>query len=138
MSHIIAPTFPLRIDQETGSYESHGVTDLTKVVNQNIKMVLLTCPGEKLFNLEFGVGLRNYLFKNDTEMIFGSDGLLPLRENIISQFSKFLPQLTIEELKINISSDKNLLSIKISYFVKHNELSGEFDLTIDEVDNNVI
>ena len=71
-------------------------------------------------------------------MIFGSDGLLPLRENIISQFSKFLPQLTIEELKINISSDKNLLSIKISYFVKHNELSGEFDLTIDEVDNNVI
>ena len=37
----IGPLFPLEINEETGAYKEHSITDLTKVVDQNIKNVLL-------------------------------------------------------------------------------------------------
>ena len=45
----IAPVFPLVLN-ENGSYEMHGSSeeDVKKVINQNIKNILLTNPGEKL------------------------------------------------------------------------------------------
>ena len=46
-TQIIAPVVPLQIDENTGAYETYGPKDLTKVVDQNIKMVLLTNPGER-------------------------------------------------------------------------------------------
>ena len=64
----IAPAFPLEINAETGNYVEYGMTDLTKVVDQNLKMVLLTSPGEKLMNVNFGVGLRKYLFENNSSI----------------------------------------------------------------------
>ena len=50
----IGPLFPLEINEETGAYREHSITDLTKVVDQNIKNVLLISPGERLMfpNLE--------------------------------------------------------------------------------------
>ena len=43
-------------------FVTYSLSELKEVVEQNLKMVLLTNPGEKIFNLEFGVGLRRYLF----------------------------------------------------------------------------
>ena len=57
--YTVAPKFPLKI--EGGKYVVYGIDDLTSVVDQNIKMVLLTVPGERLFDLRFGVGLARYL-----------------------------------------------------------------------------
>ena len=36
----ITPSFPLVINEDTGNYEAYGIADLTKVVDQNIKMTL--------------------------------------------------------------------------------------------------
>jgi phage baseplate assembly protein W len=53
----IAPFFPLVLD-ENGSYRMHGSSeeDIKAVINQNIKNVLLTNPGERLFDVNFGAG----------------------------------------------------------------------------------
>jgi hypothetical protein len=72
----------LRINEDTGRYEIYGVSDLTSVVDQNIKMTLLTSPGERVFDSNFGVGLKRYLFENDTTIKRGGGNLPPLRENI--------------------------------------------------------
>lgn len=65
----IAPQIPLEIDEERGKYKEYAMTDLTKVVDQNIKMVLLTSPGERIMNPNFGVGMRKYLLKIKQQLI---------------------------------------------------------------------
>jgi phage baseplate assembly protein W len=137
-TYTIAPSFPLRINEDTGNYETYGISDLTKVVDQNIKMTLLTVPGERTFNQDFGVGLSKYLFENDISIARGAGNLPPLRENILSQLSTYVSYITIRDLEINFSEDRNLMNIKIKYFVNESGTSSVFDLTINEVNDNVL
>jgi phage baseplate assembly protein W len=134
----ITPAIPLKINEDTGNYESYGISDLTEVVDQNIKMTLLTVPGERMMDENFGVGLRKYLFENDTSIVRGVGNLPPLRENILSQLSTYVPYITIQDLEINFSGNTNLMSIRIKYFVNESGTSSVFDLTINEVNNNVL
>ena len=139
----LAPAFPLEINEETGNYREYGMTDLTKVIDQNLKMVLLTSPGEKLMNSNFGVGLRKYLFENESAISTGvqyNNGktLLPLRENIVSQISTYIPYISIKNLEIGGSSYENMLSIKIEYFVQETQTSSTFQLTVSEVRDNTL
>jgi phage baseplate assembly protein W len=136
-THVIAPSFPLRINEDTGNYETYGISDLTKVVDQNIKMTLLTIPGERMMDENFGVGLSKYLFENDVTIARGDGGLPPLRENILSQLSTYVPYITIQDLDINFSGNTNLMNIKIKYFVNESGTSSVFDLTIGEVSNSI-
>lgn len=139
----IAPAVPLEINEETGNYTQYGMTDLTKVIDQNLKMVLLTSPGERLMRPDFGVGLRKYLFENESSINTGVQydngrALLPLRENIISQISKFVPYIRIQNLEIGGSSYDNMLNIKIKYFVEESQVSSTYELTVSEVRDNTL
>jgi len=129
----IAPSFPLVINEDTGNYETYGISDLTKVVDQNIKMTLLTVPGERSMDQNFGVGLSKYLFENDTTIKRGGGDLPPLRENILSQLSTYISYITILDLQIDLVGDSNLMNIKIKYFVNDSNAASLFDLTIGEV-----
>lgn len=137
-TYTIAPSFPLRINEDTGNYETYGISDLTKVVDQNIKMTLLTVPGERMMDQNFGVGLSRYLFENDTTIKRGASNLPPLRENILSQLSTYVSYITIQDLQIDLLGDSNLVNIKIKYFVNDSNTASLFDLTINEVDDNVL
>ena len=75
----LAPQFPLQINEETGAYTEYPLEDLTKVVDQNLKMVLLTAPGERLMFPNFGVGMRRYLFEQGATVNRGTAELPPLR-----------------------------------------------------------
>ena len=137
----ITPSFPLVINEDTGNYEAYGIADLTKVVDQNIKMTLLTVPGERMMDQNFGVGLSRYLFENDTTIKRGvsyiSGDIPPLRENILSQLSTYVSYITIQDLQIDLVGDSNLMNIKIKYFVNDSNTASLFDLTIGEVNNSL-
>ena len=61
MTNGIAPKIPLKVDQVDGPYGL--IKDYVELVKQNFKMLLLTNPGERIMNPDFGVGLRRYLFE---------------------------------------------------------------------------
>ena len=132
----LAPQFPLQINEETGAYTELALTDLTKVVDQNLKMVLLTSPGERVMLPKFGVGMRRYLFEQETTINRGADSLPPLRENIKTQIATYLPYITIRQLQLNASKADNVLSVKIKYSVNNRRTSGVFNLTVSEVNDN--
>lgn len=132
----LAPQFPLQINEETGAYSEYALSDLTKVVDQNLKMVLLTVPGERLIEPNFGVGMRRYLFELDDTVNIGSFNLPPLRENIISQVQTYVPYIQIQDLQIDASQYNNIMNIKIRYSVNNSDTSSVFDLTVSEVNDN--
>ena len=40
------------------------IKSFRRLIKQNLKMLILTAPGERVMEPEFGVGLRNFLFQN--------------------------------------------------------------------------
>ena len=129
----LAIKFPLEINEETGSFTVYSMSELTEVVNQNIKMILLTNPGERIFNNDFGVGLTRYLFLMRNQVINGVDGdsnYPPLREFILSQLKTYMPYVTVSSLEIFPS--ENMISVKFTYFINDSQTSSTFDLTIED------
>ncbi len=109
----LAVKLPLTRDNSDG-YEL--IKNFKDLVTQNLKMLVLTSPGERLMDLEFGVGARRYLFENMTPATFEN-----FKSRLLKQQAKYLPYLTIEGVEfVTSENDRNLndntLGIRIKYY----------------------
>ena len=104
-----------RSDGKDGYFES---TDLTfDAVKQNIRNLLNTRSGERVFQPTIGIGLDDFLFENiDNEM------LIIINDKIRNVIGKWMPFLTIRNLNIDVSDDGNInkLLIDIEFFLNQN------------------
>jgi len=78
-------------------------------MKSNMLNVLLTEPGERIYKPNFGVGLRNYLFENFTDV----DNL---EDRIRNQVEIYVPQVELTNVKIN--KDPNSHELKVSIFYR--------------------
>jgi len=92
MSSGLAAKLPLTIDSVFGPYNL--LTDYGSVAAQNLKMLILTNPGERMMDTSFGVGLRNYLFENNGPSTYND-----IQASIISQTGLYLPYIKIERVE---------------------------------------
>ena len=125
-----SPLLPLVTDP------SDGIA-LTKtyaqVANQNLKMLVLTIPGERVMEPEFGVGLKKYLFENA-----GAELDATIRQKIFEQVNKYLPYIEILGIDFNglfrrapPISTAIFLSVGIRYFVKPLDLEDVLEVLLD-------
>lgn len=82
-----SPKLPLLYDPTDGYYKLNKT--IGEVARQNIKMVVLTSPGERIMDPEFGVGARNYLFESEVATHTS------LRSKIMQQVKKYVPFVKI-------------------------------------------
>lgn len=97
---------------------------IKEVAAQNIKMVLYTEPGERIFDPQFGVGIKRFLFQPDVQQTRAE-----LRTRINQQITKYLPYINILEISFssktvnssNASLDQeiNKLTIVITYQISN-------------------
>ena len=64
MSYGFSPSLPLTYNKTDGPYAL--LKTIRDVGHQNLKMVILTNPGERVMDPLFGVGISRYLFENNT------------------------------------------------------------------------
>ena len=107
-----APKWPLKkgVDDIFEMYESPK--DLVKY---HLKSLLLTSPGEKISDSNYGIGLRSFLFEQASDAFTSN-----LRGKIFAQVTEYIPAINIQ--RINISDDpemidNNNLSISIVYSI---------------------
>lgn len=108
MSIGFQPQIPLSLDSEDGFAM---IKDLKSNIRQNLKMLLLTNPGERIMIPRFGVGMRRYLFE-----VKGDDVYAQIDSRIREQVSIFLPYLQIKRIKFSSDND-NKISLTIFYSV---------------------
>ena len=60
MAEGLSVALPLRIDPIDGAYGLNK--KVSEVASQNLRMIILTSPGERIMYPEFGVGIRQFLF----------------------------------------------------------------------------
>tara|TARA_R110000744_G_scaffold32112_10_gene75207 strand:- start:3746 stop:4120 length:375 start_codon:yes stop_codon:yes gene_type:complete len=104
------------------------IKDLRTLIKQNLKMIILTSPGERVMEPDFGVGLREYLFSN-----FGEDTFEIIDSNIRKQVSIFLPSIELNDIVFDDSAqlmDSNTLSITLTYSMPNIGIKDLLELTI--------
>lgn len=105
----LSPKLPLTIDSIDGAYEN--IDNYKDLVAQHVKMLVLTSPGERIMDPNYGVGARRYLFEQNT---IGLQSALTSRIN--QQFSVYLPYVEIQNIKFEVPQDSgNAFSLQIIY-----------------------
>lgn len=95
----ISVGLPLVYSTRDGPY--HLNKDIGQVVRQNLKNLILTSPGERVMTPEFGVGLKQLLFENNS-----SDLREMMVARIYSQVGRWMP--FVELLSVSFTdSDSN-------------------------------
>jgi phage baseplate assembly protein W len=118
-----APRLPLKIDKIDGAYSL--VKDLKILAQQNLKMLLLTEPGERIMLPSYGVGLKRRLFEISSPSL-GDE----IKSSILQKVRIYLPYISITNIEVQESStNQNIteyaLEIKIYYNIlpiKENDL----------------
>ena len=106
---------PLSISVSEGPYDL--LQDIKEMAAQNLKMVIFTSPGERIMDLGFGVGIRRYLFRQNTNQTHNI-----LVSKIREQVGKYLPYVKIIGLNIdsplsNPELPDNFMSLRLEYMI---------------------
>ena len=119
MAYGISPVIPLQRDDDDGFYS------LTKTaaanIQQNLKNLVLTAPGERVMIPDFGVGVRNYLFESNQ-----LNTQSKIVEKMNEQVSIFMPFVDIDNVEF-FGDDQQILAMQIFYSVPSVSL---FNLTL--------
>ena len=123
-----SPTIPLTLDPDDG-YSLNKT--LKEVAKQNFKNLILTSPGERIMDPEFGVGIRSYLFANNNAQTQGQ-----IDARIRQQAQKYLPYIQIDLIEFNdvapgANMSENYLSIRISYIIKKLAIVDSLEIPIN-------
>ena len=130
----ISPKLPLYIDPVDGIALNKTLKQMTR---QNLKMIILTSPGERIMHPKFGVGLRRYLFMNNTQST-----LSDMSRKIEEQVRTYLPSVRIRSIKFlsengeeirssfESSSSSNYVKLVLDYEIPSAFVSDTLDIKV--------
>jgi len=96
----ISVKLPLTYDPADGPYLLNKT--LGETVKQNLKMLVLTSPGERIMDPNFGIGLRNFLFES-----IGEDSFTAIVTRMKQQLAEYLPIINLESVEF-VTSDEDV------------------------------
>ena len=113
---------PLAYTKDDGPYLL--TKDLTENTKQNFKNLVLTNPGERVMEPDFGVGFTQLLFENANE-----DTVEDLKERLFIQVKKYLPFVEIQTVETQVR--ENTAYLRVDYIIPALSVSETLD-----IDNN--
>ena len=113
MSSGLSVKLPMVTSAVFGAYDLN--TTFEEVARQNLKMLILTVPGERIMDPSFGVGLKRYLFEFN-----GAQTYSAISSKIHEQVAKYLPYISITNLNFSIPEGNpdlypNTMALRISF-----------------------
>jgi|TARA_Y100000114_G_C11753670_1_gene325745 phage baseplate assembly protein W len=116
--------WPLEFNTLTNGFTSINRENLNEIAIFNLKNILLTIPGERIMEAEFGVGVGAFLFEQNSYV--NKD---ELESKIRQQVSTYTPYINI--LDIQILFEQNLLNLVIKFSIPSADIIDELDLSIE-------
>jgi len=104
------PSIPMARDSADGF---RSIKQVRELVKQNLTNLILTMPGERVFQPNYGVGVRQYLFEN-----FSSATYATIEQRIREQTNRYMPGVSINSVNFTESEkDNHILIMQINYSV---------------------
>lgn len=125
----LTPKLPLVRDTLNGYML---IADYEGLVKQNFKNLMFTIPGERVMDLNFGIGLKRYLFEMDAPGLYSR-----ISGKISEQVLKYLPYIDIVDIKFDSSAvdgslDPHYLSVAVEYVIKPLGTIDKLELTLPD------
>lgn len=102
--------FPLSLSAETGDLDK--ITDIKEEIKQNIKLLFLTRPGEKLIDPLYGIGIEQFLFE-----VSGKDDQQEIISIISNQIDKYMSFVSVDDIRFNTAEEENARYLTVIYSV---------------------
>lgn len=120
-----SPKLPIQYDKIDGSFLMNKT--IAEAIKQDFKMLLLTNPGERVMEPQFGIGLKRFLFEQDSPVLKQN-----INNKILTQTRNYLNFITIDEIVINNPDNgtSNSLKIYISYSIPAINFKDEINFVL--------
>ena len=99
----------------------------------NLKSLLLTRKGERLFQPNFGSDVYSLMFEN-----INSDLSSQLDESLRADIEYWLPYIIIDDINIEVIEDRNYVRIELSFRVTEQGANQQIILFIDNAGTTTI
>lgn len=96
-------------------------------IRSNLINFFLTGNNERVFNLDFGAGLRNMLFEGITE-----DKIEEIKLNINKSLELYFPRVQVKSLNLNAYPDQNLVNFELKYSVLQTNIEDEVSINFEQ------
>jgi phage baseplate assembly protein W len=120
--NFLTPALPLK---ESGELDYLHVDEYGDLVRQNFKNLLLTIPGERMMDTDFGVGIQRFLFEN------GIAASSDIRSETARKVSKYMPFVNLQNVLVEPGEEQNSLTVRIFYSVPSLAIDEYINLTFN-------
>lgn len=103
---------------------TYTTKDATKA---NLINFFLTAQYERVFNVNFGAGLRNLLFEQITE-----DSLQTIKDTIQRGLELYFPQIITNSMQLTALPDSNTVSFELKYAVRETNITDELVINFEQ------
>ena len=105
--------FPIaRVPNQDGYFKTTKTT--IDAIKNNIRLLLQTQQGERVFQPNLGMNLKQFLFEQITE-----DTSIQIENDIVDVFETWLPFVELRDIQINTDNqDRNQIDINIVFNIK--------------------
>ena len=120
----ISVQFPLKIEKGEGIVPIRE-DNIVEAVKFQLKNLILTRPGEKISDPQFGVGLSNFLFSQENSRI------PEIQNRIRSQISRYMNYFDNLEINVGRSTENNkTISVKIHFRIAEFKINDELEVSV--------
>jgi phage baseplate assembly protein W len=117
---------PFQYDPSDGPYKT--TKTIKETISQNLRTLFLTNPGERIMNIDFGVGIKKFLFENFTPELIDR-----LEERIRTQIAKYIKGVRINRIKVyQLQAEPNAIEISLDYSIPGITNSATFSLGVTQ------
>jgi phage baseplate assembly protein W len=89
------------------------IKTIKRLIRQNLKMLILTIPGERVMNPDYGVGLKTFLFSG-----FNASTYSEIDDKIRQQVRSYMPMITIDDIVFTTDQQElAILGISLHYSI---------------------
>ena len=122
--------FPFaRVPNQDGYFKTTKTT--IDSIKNNIRLLLQTEQGERVFQPNLGMNLRRFLFEQITE-----DTAVQIENDIVIMMETWMPFVELRDLRVNvdpINQDQNKINVKLVFNIKRSSSATEMvEMTFDE------
>ena len=103
---------------------TYTTKDATKA---NLVNFFLTAQYERVFNINFGAGLRNLLFEQVTQ-----ESLQNIQAIIERGLEAFFPQVVVNSMQLTPLPDSNTVSFELKYSVRETNITDELVINFEQ------
>ena len=110
----IGMKIPLAAASGSEGYFESSTTSM-EAAKEDVRNLIMTRKGERVFNPTLGLNLDEFLFENITEEV-----IYLIREDLEQSFKFWLPFLGVRDLQVVSDDDRNSITIDVKFYLRSN------------------